>query len=554
MNILLFYKKYLSVPTLVFVFLLSCRGTNGAENFVIASPLSLSRIYVSADEPECIHLAVKDLVSDIEKITGHKPVVVNSFSGVKDGAICIGTFSDPSFKRYVRKVGIDMASLGGKWETFKIETFVVAKQKLLFIAGSDERGTMFGIYDLIEKYLGVDPMYFWSGIEPQKQTLIEIPSVDYTSKEPTFKFRGWFINDEDLLSEWKDSGGRRNIDYPFYGQVVAPQVMERVVEAFVRLKFNLIIPASFLDIGNPAEEELVKIAARRGVYISQHHIEPLGVSGMTFFNYWKAKDGSKPLFSYYSNKEKLLEVWNEYAIKWAKYTNVIWQIGLRGIGDRPMWLADANVPQTDADRGKIISDAMVAQMEIIKKIDKRTNPLISTTLWAEGSWLFHEGFLKIPEQAIIVFSDNSPGWKFQDDFYSIQRVEKRKYGVYYHHQLWGSGPHLAQGIPPSKTWQVLGEAVRKGSTEFAILNASNIREFVLGLDASARILSDFGSFDPDNWMNQWCSKRFPSAPMVIKKLYQDYFSALVLACQPARSCSSLPVTGPPVEPMVRRSG
>ena len=451
MNIFIFDRKLLSGLFLVLAFLLNVSFAKGTDNFVIASPSELSTIYISAEEPEYVHLAVKDLVGDIEKISGRKPEIVNSFSGVRDGAICIGTFSEPSFKRYARKGGIDLSCLGGKWETFKIETVTVAKQKLLFIAGSDERGTMFGIYDFIEKYLGVDPMYFWSGIEPQKQTRIEISSVDYTSKEPTFKFRGWFINDEDLLSEFKDAGGRRNIDYPYYNQVVAPEVMVRVVEALVRLKCNLIIPASFLDIGNPAEEELVKVAARRGVFISQHHIEPLGVSGLTFFNYWKAKDGSKPLFSYYSSKEKLLEVWTAYAKKWAKYPNVIWQIGLRGIGDRPMWMADPNVPQTDADRGKIISDALVAQMEIIRKIDKRANPLITTTLWAEGSWLFHEGFLKIPEQAVIVFSDNSPGWKFQDDFYSIRREEKRKYGVYYHHQLWGSGPHLAQGVPPSKT-------------------------------------------------------------------------------------------------------
>ena len=49
-------------------------------------------------------------------------------------------------------------------------------------------------------------------------------------------------------------------------------------------------------------------AARRGLYLSMHHIEPLGVSAFTYENYW-AERGQEPLFSYYSEPAKVEEVW-----------------------------------------------------------------------------------------------------------------------------------------------------------------------------------------------------------------------------------------------------
>ena len=80
------------------------------------------------------------------------------------------------------------------------------------------------------------------------------------SDEPTFRYRGWFINDEDLLTEWFGDGGRRDIAYRYYHQVTSPKATRHVFEALLRLQCNLVIPASFVDIRNPAEERLVRMA------------------------------------------------------------------------------------------------------------------------------------------------------------------------------------------------------------------------------------------------------------------------------------------------------
>jgi len=480
-------------------------------------------VVLPATEPECVRLAVQDLVSDVAKITGKTLRVVSSEKNLSgQPMVVVGTWglSDTILQKQANEI----KKLRGKWEAYEVHS----SNKNLLIAGSDERATMFGIYDFLEKYLGVDPLYFWSDRAPEKRTTLQWDDAAISQSTPSFRYRGWFINDEDLLTEWYETGGVRKIDYPYYGQVVNPAIMKQIVEALVRLRMNLIIPASFIDIRNPAEAALVKEAARRGVFLSMHHVEPMGVSAFTFFNYWQEKTGEKPLFSFYSNREKLEEVWRVYAQEWARYPNVIWQIGLRGIADRPMWMADPGIPQSDADRGKLISEAMQVQRQIIREVDQRPNPPITTTLWAEGSTLNQAGHLQIPDDVTIVFSDNSPGWKWQQDFHETTRRSEHTYGVYYHHQLWGAGPHLAQGIPPQHTYAVIREAYQKQSTHYAILNASNLREFQLGLAASGKMLYDFENFKPGTFTQRWMQERYGSQAIAAQQAYQTYFAGFVL--------------------------
>ena len=86
--------------------------------------------------------------------------------------------------------------------------------------------------------------------------------------------------------------------YKYYHFVVNHGAMEAVAEALVRSRYNLIIPASFLNATRPAEEGLAAICAARGVFVSMHHIEPMGVSGYTFKDYWKQR-GSDLEYSYF---------------------------------------------------------------------------------------------------------------------------------------------------------------------------------------------------------------------------------------------------------------
>jgi hypothetical protein len=466
-------------------------------------------------------LAVADLAGDVRKITGRDLTMVEPAVAPSGAAVILVSLNRPEGAAWLEKIAPGFgAGLLGKWESYRVETV----GDRLLIVGSDERGTMFGLYAFIEKYLEVDPLHFWATRPPRPRATLGWDQVKLSSGEPTFKFRGWFINDEDLLTEWKESGGKRNIDYPYYGQVVPREVMAHIAEALVRSRCNLIIPASFIDIMNPPEAALVAECARRGVFVSQHHVEPLGVSAFSYFNYWK-KRGRDLKYSYFSQPTEVREVWRAYAAEWAKYPNVIWQLGLRGIADRPMWMADPNTPQSDADRGRLISEAMADQVKILDAVAPGKPRHLSTTLWAEGSTLNQSGLLTIPPETIVIFADNSPGWKWQADFYSTPRRAENRYGVYYHHALIGSGPHLAQVPSPARTFTVMQAAVAHGAATYAICNVSNIREFVLGIDATAKMTWRMDDFDPERFLDGWVAARFSRNQKEIAAAYRAYFAA-----------------------------
>jgi hypothetical protein len=476
-------------------------GELRAEGFEFVTAARVAPLVVAAGEPEFVRLAVEDLAADVYKITGRKPEILGDGKACSGACVCIGT------------------KTGGPWESCRVET---AGDRLV-IEGGDARGTMFGVYAFIEQYLKVDPLGYWSGREPAKQAELTWSTVSIILATPSFKFRGWFINDEDLLTFWKP-GGKRELPYKFYSNVMHRATAQAVAESIVRSRYNLVIPASFIDILNPGEEALVRECARRGLFLSMHHQEPMGVSAWTYFNYWKAR-GKDLKYSYVSQPEDVREVWRVYAKKWSEYPAVVWQLGLRGKGDRPMWQADESTPQSDADRGRIISEAMAAQVKILDEVCPRQPRTMSTTLWAEGAVLNQKGLLTVPEGTIIVFADNSPGWKWQRDFYDTPRNPKNAYGVYYHHALIGCGPHLAQAVSPHKTYGLLREAVQKGAGEYVMLNVSNVREFVMGISATADMTWRMTGFEPDTWLDRWVQERFSKKQAEIVNAYKVFFNA-----------------------------
>jgi len=502
-----------------------------AAAFELASPKAAATILVPPAEPECVRLAAADLASDVERITGHRPPVVDTLDACHRHCVVLATATCRESRRLLERFSPRIAEgMEAKWEAFRVRTVAASVgpvRHALLVAGSDERGTMFGTYAFCEQFLGVDPMHFWADRPPAKRARLAWDNAALDGAEPTFRYRGWFLNDEDLLTEWFPDGGARDIAYRYYHQVTSPQATRHVFEALLRLRCNLVIPASFIDIRNPAEERLVRDATRRGLFVSQHHIEPLGVSGYGFANYWRDK-GEKVPFSFVRHRDKFEHTWRHYAERWAKYApRVVWQLGLRGIADRPVWASDPAAPKSDQARGRLISNAMALQWRIVREVDPRPHPPATTTLWMEGADLHAKGHLRFPPGVAAIFADNSPGWKLQRDFYHVEREPGRPYGVYYHQQLWGSGPHLVQAVSPHRMHAIFSQAVERQTTHYVLFNVGNVREFLLGVDAGARLVRDFRGFHPDRYLATWCRERFGAAAPQAVQAYRRFFDSYV---------------------------
>ena len=410
-------------------------------------------------------------------------------------------------------------------EPLKDEGFTIkSENNKIRISANGYLGTMWGIYTFCEEILGVEPCYLFNDLEITKRNSLEISDIDITEKPESFGFRGVFINDEDLLTGWKNGGGIRYLDFPWYSVTVDEKVIDMVVETVLRLKLNLVIPASFLDVDNPPEKLLADCVAKRGIYLSQHHLEPLGLSSFTFGNYCRRYDRAGE-FSYIKYPEVMEEAWEFYAKKWAEYDNVVWQIGLRGEGDRPMWQEDNPTDEELKKYGKFISKAYAKQKEIVMKATDNKAKYFTTTWWMDCSLLTEKGCLDFPENATMVFSDIGLNQMYGKEYYTVPRVENIKRGIYYHLQFFASGPHLAPQTGLDKLYHNTELAYKNGDNSYFILNISNIREFVFEFKAYSEMMWDFEKFSKQEYLDRYCGK-FGSLSDEAKRLITQYYSIL----------------------------
>jgi len=150
--------------------------------------------------------ATRDLQTDIRRVTGREPVLATDQKNSRARTILIGTIGkSPLIDRLVSEHKIDVSAIAGKWETFLIQVVpnpMPGVESGLVIAGSDKRGTIFGIYDLSEQ-IGVSPWYWWDGVSIKKKSEIFVKPGRYTQGPPSVKYRGIFLNDEAPdLSNW----------------------------------------------------------------------------------------------------------------------------------------------------------------------------------------------------------------------------------------------------------------------------------------------------------------------------------------------------------------
>ena len=111
----------------------------------------------------------------------------------------------------------------------------------LIIAGTDRRGTIYGIYEL-SGMLGVSPWYFWADVPVREKEEFFLPEDFEKADWPSVEYRGIFINDEEELDRWvKKHMGEDTIGVKTY---------EKIFELLLRLKANYIWPAMHVNSFN----------------------------------------------------------------------------------------------------------------------------------------------------------------------------------------------------------------------------------------------------------------------------------------------------------------
>jgi hypothetical protein len=100
---------------------------------------------------------------------------------------------------------LDVKSIQDRWESFisqVITSPLPGVDKALVIAGSDLRGTIYGLYDISEQ-IGVSPWWWFADVPVRKASGVWALATKKVQGPPSVKYRGIFINDEQPgLTNW----------------------------------------------------------------------------------------------------------------------------------------------------------------------------------------------------------------------------------------------------------------------------------------------------------------------------------------------------------------
>jgi hypothetical protein len=449
---------------LAFALLMSYCATAQNSVFPIITKSGKVSIVYNSKAPKLDSISANLLAEDIERVTACKPNVMTDMAKAKGNVIVIGSVEFPLIQKLLGAQSAFLKKLKGRWETFGLTVIdkpLPAISKALVIAGSDERGTAYGVFTLSEK-IGVSPWYWWADVPAKKQRALIITQNDYISLTPAVKYRGIFINDEDWgLQPW----AAKTFE-PETGDI-GPKTYAKVFELLLRLKSNLIWPAmhpctkAFFHY--PAN---IKTAEDYQIIIGSSHAEPMLRNNV---GEWDIKTMGH--FNYLSNKESVLKYWED-RIKETSGINAIYTLGMRGIHDGQMEgvkdLKEA-VPVVE----RIIGEERDLLSKYINK-DLTAIPQVLTP-YKEVLEIYDNG-LKVPDDVTLVWPDDNYGY--------IHRLNNEKEitrkggaGVYYHASYWGR-PHDYLWLPsthPSLLREEMMKAYETGANRLWVLNVGDIK-------------------------------------------------------------------------------
>ena len=435
--------------------LLSAMSMSAAERFVSFKQGDLLingndkvEIYMDANDCRGVSYAANALVRDISKVSGSQATITSN----RKATILVGTIGhSAAIDQLIKQKRINGNLLKGKREKFIIT--VVDNQ--LVIAGSDRRGTIYGIYELSQQ-MGVSPWYDWADVPVEHHDSIFANKGIYTDGEPAVRYRGIFLNDEaPCLTSWvKNTYGTEYGDHRFY---------QRVFELVLRLRGNMMWPAmwGWAFYADDAENE--KTADEMGVVMSTSHHEPMARNHQ---EYARNRKGWGP-WNYQKNKENLQKFFRE-GIERMKGTEQIVTIGMRGDGDEAM--------SEEADT-RLMTNIINDQRKIIADVTgkKASETPQVWALYKEVQDYYDKG-MKVPDDVTLLLCDDNWG-----NVRRVPNAQERKHkggwGLYYHVDYVGAprNSKMLNVTPVQNPWEQLTLAYENGIDRLWILNVGDLK-------------------------------------------------------------------------------
>jgi hypothetical protein len=496
-------------------------GASPEQGFPLVSARGVADIRVAGNDWKVVHIAAGHLAEDIERVTGKKAAVKSTADGLGEVAVLIGTLGrSPLIDQLAAEGRLDVSDVRDQWETFvitEVEKPLPGVETALVIAGSDRRGTAYGVYE-VSRRIGVSPWYWWADVTPEQKAEILLPPERLKIGPPAVKYRGIFINDEMWgIREWAEKNHA-----PEEGRGLGPKTHARIFELLLRLRANHLWPAMHVGTTpfNSYEENKV-VADDYAIVMGSSHIEPMlrnNIAGAE----WDREGGGE--WNYFTNADAIRRYWERRLVANGRYEN-IYTLGMRGKDDEPMVGGDS-LQEKIAVMERIFRD----QRDLLARHvdpDPARVPQVFIP-YTEVLGIYDNG-LEVPEDVIICWPD--------DNFGYIRRLPTAREntrpggsGIYYHIQ-WLNGATTAytwlNTTPPALIWDQMNRAREFGANQLWVLNVGDIKPGEIGMEFFLDLAWDPRGWRHDNireWLVAWASRDLdPRRAGEIAELMEEYY-------------------------------
>jgi len=463
---------------------------NEKGDFPIVSKTA-STMYTDRNDDWLIQKAASLFQNDVEMVTGEKPENSNELPGKANSIIIIGSINGSKLiQQLIQSKKINVDSIKNKWESYQIQIInnpFKGIARALVIAGSDKRGTAYGVLE-ISREMGVSPWYYWADVPVKKKKEVFIKNGTYRFGPPSVKYRGIFLNDEaPALSGWVHENFG-NFNHLFY---------EKVFELLLRLKGNYLWPAMWGNAFNNDDTLNPVMANNYGIVMGTSHQEPMNQATEE----WRHEH--KGAWNYQTNDSVLRAFWKQ-GIENMDHRETIVTIGMRGNGDMPM-TEGSNIALLE----KIVADQRKIIAEVTGKPASQTPQ--DWALYKEVQDYYDKG-MRVPDDVTLLFSDDNWG--------NLRRLPKLSdkprtggYGIYYHFDYVG-GPRNYKWINTNnvaRVWEQMHLAYSYGVEKIWVVNVGDLKPMELPIsffldyawNAKKITVNNIG-----NYYIEWASQQF----------------------------------------------
>ncbi|KAF5658562.1 hypothetical protein FHETE_9798 [Fusarium heterosporum] len=451
---------------------------------------------------------------DVKNNTKYRTLKEEEFSGPKysdpdntNTVIIAGTIGHSQLIDKLIKDGvIDVSEIEGEWESFTsqlVQDPINGTAQALVIAGSDPRGTIYGIYDVSEQ-IGVSPWYWWADVPIRKRDEIYVVSEPKIQKAPSVKYRGIFLNDEQPgLSSWVGSRWKPtwNNAAPYNHEFYA-----LISELLLRLRANYLWPTvwgSMVYIDDPFNQPLLDAYE---IVLGGSHTEPMMRAQNEFRTFYQGD------WQYHTNNETIDEYFR-YGVERAKpyARNSLWTIAMRGTGDTAI----------EGDLGiegivDMLETLVDNQREILRKGLKVDNLTDVPSLWClyKEVQSYQESGLVVPEDITLLWADDNWG--------NIRRLPLKNEtdrsggaGVYYHFDYVGDPRNYKwiNTIQLQKTTEQMSLAYHRNARRIWIVNVGDLKPNEIPISHFMDLAYDTERWEKDGttkWTEAWVEREFGS--------------------------------------------